>query len=195
MNQPSHEALKKPERRSFFARVAAVLIGAIVTIFPFASGWAVVVHPLRRRDEGTTGDGDELADFVRICPLESVPADGIPHPFVVTDDVVDAWTRIPKQRVGEVFLARTDADGKSTVNALSATCPHLGCTVEWHGAEKEFECPCHESGFAPDGTKLFGPSLRGLDPLDVKVMGEDGAEEVWIRYEAFRAGIAERIPV
>jgi Rieske Fe-S protein len=195
MSQPLHDAPKEPERRSFFACLAAIVAGGILTIFPFAAGWAVVADPLRRREDAAGDGGDDLAGLVRICPLDSVPADGVPHPFVVTADVVDAWTRNPNQRVGEVFLARTDAGGKPTVSALSATCPHLGCTVEWHGAENEFECPCHESGFAPDGKKLFGPSLRGLDPLDVKVVGEDGAMEVWVRYEAFRAGIAERIPV
>ncbi len=195
MNEPPNDAPKAPERRSFFARVAAVAVGGIVAVFPFAAGWAVVADPLRRRKDGAAPDGDELAGFVRICPLESVPADGLPHPFVVTSDVVDAWTRTPNQRIGEVFLSRADADGESTVTALSATCPHLGCTVEWDGPATEFECPCHESGFAPDGKKLFGPSLRGLDPLDVKLTGEDGAKEVWVRYEAFRAGIAERIPV
>jgi Rieske Fe-S protein len=136
-----------------------------------------------------------MAGLVRICPLESVPADGVPHPFVVVADVVDAWTRAAGQRIGEVFLTRSEKDGKPHVIAFTATCPHLGCTVEFDATAGHYECPCHESGFAVDGKKLFGPSLRGLDPLDVKLKGDGGAEEVWVRFEAFRAGIAERIPV
>jgi Rieske Fe-S protein len=67
--------------------------------------------------------------------------------------------------------------------------------VEFDSGEGQFECPCHESGFAKDGKKLFGPSLRGLDPLEVKLIDQDGTQEVWVAFERFRAGVAERIPV
>jgi Rieske Fe-S protein len=113
----------------------------------------------------------------------------------VTTDLVDAWTHATGQRVGSVFLARTDAEGKPQVTALSATCPHLGCAVEFDTGDNQFECPCHESGFRNDGAKLFGPSLRGLDPLEVKLIDRDGTQEVWVSYQRFRAGVAERIPV
>jgi Rieske Fe-S protein len=195
MNPASASPPNNPERRSFFARVGALVIGGIVTVFPFAAGWAVVSDPLRRRKGGDAAGDDDMAGFVRIGALDSVPADGNPHAFVVVADVVDAWTRAANQRIGEVFLTRSDAGGKRNVIAFTATCPHLGCTVEYDGAAGQFACPCHESGFAKDGKKLFGPSLRGLDPLDVKLTGEDAAQEVWVRFEAFRAGIAERIPV
>jgi Rieske Fe-S protein len=110
-------------------------------------------------------------------------------------DVADAWTRTAGQRIGSVFLARTEADGKPRVTAFTATCPHLGCAVEFDAAGDRFECPCHESAFARDGRKLFGPSLRGLDPLDVKLVDDQGTQEIWVGFQRFRAGIAERIPV
>jgi Rieske Fe-S protein len=195
MSSPSNNQPHESERRSFLVRVGAVIIGAIVTLFPFAAGWAVVTYPLRRKKADNAASNDDMAGFLRICPLESVPADGVPHPFAVVADVVNAWTRAADQRIGEVFLTRTDKDGKPNVIAFTATCPHLGCTVEFDAAKSEYECPCHVSGFAIDGKKLFGPALRGLDPLDVKLQGDGGGEEVWVRFEAFRAGIAERIPV
>jgi Rieske Fe-S protein len=65
--------------------------------------------------------------------------------------------------------------------------------VEFDDEAKRYECPCHESGFAKDGKKMFGPSLRGLDQLDMKLKGEADAREVWVRFERFRAGIAERV--
>jgi hypothetical protein len=37
--------------------------------------------------------------------------------------------------------------------------------------------------------------LRGLDPLEVKLAGEEGQEEVLVAFRRFRAGVAERIPV
>jgi menaquinol-cytochrome c reductase iron-sulfur subunit len=183
------------QRRSFLTRVAAIIVGGIVAVFPFAAGWGVLVDPLKRRHSGAAdGNEDETSGLVRICPLESLPADGMPHDFIVTTDVVDAWTRAVNQRIGEVFLTRTDVGGKPQVKAFTAACPHLGCSVEFDAEDGRFECPCHVSGFGADGQKLFGPSLRGLDELDVKLVPKNGAEQVWVRYQSFRPGIAERIP-
>lgn len=190
----SPHAPQQSERRSFFARFGAIGFGTIVAAFPFAAGWSVVTSPLRRGN-AQANTGDEDAGFVRICPLDSLPADGVPHPFPVAKDVVDAWTRSPNQRIGEVFLSRTDVDGKPQLLAFTATCPHLGCAVEFDGADDRYECPCHESGFAKNGEKLFGPSLRGLDSLEWKIKEVDGPKEIWVRYEQFRTGIAEKEPI
>jgi menaquinol-cytochrome c reductase iron-sulfur subunit len=181
------------ERRSFLSTCGAIGAGTLVAAFPFAAGWRVVTAPGRSNTDSSEAGGDE--GFVRVCPLDAVAADGTPHAFPVVADVVDAWTRAPNQRIGEVFLSRSDKDGKPHVLALTAACPHLGCAVEFSGANGQFECPCHASGFAKDGKKLFGPSLRGLDELDVKLEEQGGATEVWVRFERFRAGVAERIPV
>jgi nitrite reductase/ring-hydroxylating ferredoxin subunit len=184
------------ERRSFLARFTAALIGGLLVLFPFAAGGGVLFHPLRRRRKPSEpAEALDTTRFVRITALDALPADGLPHEFVVTADVADAWTRAAGQRIGSVFLARTEADGKPQVKAFTATCPHLGCAVEFDAAEERFECPCHESGFAKDGQKLFGPSLRGLDPLEVKLVDAGGSQEVWVDFQRFRAGVAERIPI
>jgi nitrite reductase/ring-hydroxylating ferredoxin subunit len=172
----------------------ALFVGGIVTIFPFAAGSGVLLDPLRRR-RAAGDDSSEIAGFSRVCPLNALPADGTPQQFVVYSAVSDAWTRATNQRVGSVFLSRTDADGKSTVTAFTATCPHLGCAVEFNANEDRFQCPCHESGFGTDGKKLFGPSLRGLDPLQVKLLESGGETDVLVAFRRFRAGVAERIPV
>jgi nitrite reductase/ring-hydroxylating ferredoxin subunit len=184
------------ERRSFLTRFSAAVVGGILVLFPFAAGWGVLLHPLRNRNKRSgTDDALDRARFVRICALEALPADGVPHEFVVTADVADAWTRAAGQRIGAVFVARSEAAGKPQVTAFTATCPHLGCAVEFDPAENRFECPCHESAFAKDGQKLFGPSLRGLDPLEVKLVDDKGTQEIWVDFQRFRAGIAERIPI
>jgi Rieske Fe-S protein len=187
-------ATNASERRSFLTRALAVLVGSLVAIFPFAAGSGVLLNPLRRK-RSTDDDESDAAGFIRVCPLSALPPDGSPHQFVVTTDVTDAWTRAQNQRVGSVFLSRTDSDGKPQVTAFTSTCPHLGCAVEFDAGQDLFECPCHESGFSKDGAKLFGPSLRGLDPLAVKLAGEEGQEEVLVAFRRFRAGVAERIPV
>jgi len=179
-----------PERRSFLAVVGALLVGGIVTLFPFVAGWGVFFHPLRRRNS----DDGELR-FVRVGPLDLVPADGVPHQFALSADMADAWTRRPAQRVGTVFLSRTDAPAGPQVTALSSVCPHLGCAVDYIPKDGQFECPCHASAFAKDGAKLFGPSLRGLDPLPVKLVDANEQQEIWVAFEQFRPGIAERVPI
>jgi Rieske Fe-S protein len=176
-------------------RLAALIAGGIVAIFPFAAGWGVLFDPLRRNRLNTNGEGSATAGFTRICSLDALTADAPPRAFAVTTDVVDAWTHASRQRVGSVFLVRTEAEGKPRVAAFSATCPHLGCAVEFDSGDDQFECPCHESGFGKNGAKLFGPSLRGLDALEVKLIDRDGTQEVWVAYQRFRAGVAERIPV
>ena len=67
--------------------------------------------------------------------------------------------------VGSAWLRRDD-QGK--VIALSAQCPHLGCSIGYDGDGKRFRCPCHKSAFKPSGERESGPSRRGLDPLPVE---------------------------
>lgn len=183
------------QRRSFFGQLAAVVCGGLVTLFPFAAGLGVVLDPLRRKGQAAGTAGAELAGFTRICPLDALADDGKPREFVVKSDLVDAWSRSPAQRVGAVFLTRSDAGGQTQVTALSASCPHLGCAVNFVSADDQYACPCHESGFSKSGEKLFGPSLRGLDSLEVKVVESAGTQEIWVAFKRYRAGVAERIAV
>lgn len=51
----------------------------------------------------------------------------------------------------------------SAANLLRPTaprCPHLGCALRWNKAEHSWDCPCHGSRFAADGTLLEGPAQR-----------------------------------
>lgn len=45
----------------------------------------------------------------------------------------------------------------------SASCTHLGCVVHWNSVEQCWDCPCHGSQFAPDGTALNGPAVAPLE--------------------------------
>jgi Rieske Fe-S protein len=192
-NGDAAQSVDADARRSFLVRFAASVIGVVASLFPFAVGAGVLFHPLRRGQKAAGGTQTDTRGMVRICPLESLPADEMPHQFVVTADMVDAWTRATGQRVGSVFLTRVDTEGNPQITAFTATCPHLGCAVEFSTAEDRFECPCHESGFAKDGEKLFGPSLRGLDRLEAKIIEKDGANDVWVAFQRFRAGVKNRI--
>jgi glycine/D-amino acid oxidase-like deaminating enzyme/nitrite reductase/ring-hydroxylating ferredoxin subunit len=63
---------------------------------------------------------------------------------------------------GEHCAAYRDENG--LLRMVSALCPHRGCTVGFNDAEKTWECPCHGSRFATDGTLLQGPALEPLAP-------------------------------
>ena len=41
-------------------------------------------------------------------------------------------------------------------------CTHLGCVLVFDGAEQTWDCPCHGSRFADDGTVISGPAVRPL---------------------------------
>ena len=66
------------------------------------------------------------------------------------------------ERQGEKLAAYVDQSGELQVR--SAKCTHLGCTVGWNPAEETFDCPCHGSRFAPDGSVVNGPAARPLPP-------------------------------
>lgn len=42
------------------------------------------------------------------------------------------------------------------------TCPHMGCALRWNAAEQSWDCPCHGSRFAADGTVLDNPASGDL---------------------------------
>jgi glycine/D-amino acid oxidase-like deaminating enzyme/nitrite reductase/ring-hydroxylating ferredoxin subunit len=63
---------------------------------------------------------------------------------------------------GEGTAVYKDADGE--IHAVSATCTHQGCTVGFNASEATWDCPCHGSRFATDGTVIQGPAAKNLPP-------------------------------
>lgn len=190
--QPTANEPPKPEytqdappspRRNFIVEVFAFGLGAVVGLVPLAVGIVTYLNPLRSKDKGGAGEGD----FVRITTLDSVPPDGRPYRFPVIKQREDAWSVYPDSRVGSIYLRRTSADELPT--AYSATCPHLGCSIDFKPEEDLLLCPCHNSKFLVDGARMSpatSPSPRDMDELQVEVRNEN---EVWVDYQKFRGGI------
>src|SRR3954451_5323253 len=87
------------DRRNFLVKAGAVVIGGIVSVVPFVIGLAAALDPLRRKSDS--------GNFVRIAPLDAVPADGVPRRFAVLADRTDAWTKFPNEPIGSIYLRRT----------------------------------------------------------------------------------------
>lgn len=184
MQPPSPEQPSSPPRRSFVKKVAAGIIGGLITLVPGLAGLMVIFDPVKRKSAVGTGE-------ILVARLSALPADGVPRRFSVIMDRVDAWNTYKNVPVGGVFLRRT-ADNK--VTALNASCPHAGCSVSFSGAEEKFVCPCHDSLFEQDGAIATesSPSPRGLDSLTAEVRNEN---EVWVKFENFQPGHKEKVPV
>jgi Rieske Fe-S protein len=56
-------------------------------------------------------------------------------------------------------------DKSGSLHLHSAACTHLGCHVHWNSLEVCWDCPCHGSHFAVDGTALNGPAIAPLAKL------------------------------
>ncbi len=189
-------------RRGFMIKFWAAAIGGLVGLVPFVTGTLFFLDPLlRKRDSDAEGAGadsekrpsavekDEEGFIKMTITADDLPDDGTPQSYPVKDDIVDAWNKFLDQKIGSVWL-RKGSDGK--VLCLSTICPHLGCAVEFRNAEKNFFCPCHTSAFDLEGSKLNQIPPRGMDPLEFKIKN---GNEIWIKYEKFRAAEKEQIPV
>ncbi len=57
-------------------------------------------------------------------------------------------------------------DGK--IYGVKPVCTHLGCLLNWNGADKTWDCPCHGSRFNYDGKNLYDPAIEPLEKVEVQ---------------------------
>jgi glycine/D-amino acid oxidase-like deaminating enzyme/nitrite reductase/ring-hydroxylating ferredoxin subunit len=61
---------------------------------------------------------------------------------------------------GKLTAVRRDEQGN--LHALAGRCTHQGCAVAFNDDEQSWDCPCHGSRFALDGSVLNGPATEPL---------------------------------
>jgi menaquinol-cytochrome c reductase iron-sulfur subunit len=173
----------EPDRRGFLKKAATCVLGALSILGPIGAAIGVIFDPLRR-------NAKSAAMEVQVTNLAFLPADGIPRKFSIVASRVDAWNKTAPKPIGAVYLRRVV--GKP-IQALNVVCPHAGCFVDYAPTKHNFLCPCHNSAFELDGSITPGQSVspRGLDTLAVEVRNDS---EVWVKFQNFRAGVAEKIP-
>lgn len=184
MSKDELQASGGSDRRTFVRGLLAMITGTLALLGPLLGGLAVILEPLRQKKHNQAGG------FIKVGQLASLPKNGLPKKYDILSDRQDAWNSYPNVAVGSIYLRRTEDD---RITALNIICPHAGCFVQVDQGQKQFNCPCHHSQFKLDGTKsnADNPSPRGMDPLDVEIRNGD---EIWVHYQSFKTGVAERIP-
>lgn len=106
----------------------------------------------------------EEADFVKVIEFDKVS--NVPTSVKFQVHVVDGWYEHDPEIEAWIYK-----DENNNVVALSPTCKHLGCRVEWNGSPahpEEFFCPCHGAHYTRLG-KALAVANQPLDQFTVRV--------------------------
>jgi cytochrome b6-f complex iron-sulfur subunit len=57
--------------------------------------------------------------------------------------------------------------------AMSATCTHLSCTVQYRDDLRQVWCACHNGKYDLNGRNISGPPPRPLEDFEVQVRGDE----------------------
>lgn len=90
---------------------------------------------------------------------------------VDVDDIPRGEGRVVRRGAKKVAVYR---DEQGNVHERSAVCTHLKCVVEWNGAEKSWDCPCHGSRFDPYGEVINGPAMSALQEVESESSARSG---------------------
>jgi len=144
--------------------VAGMLIADLIVTG--SSQWEDIYSPARKIHKN-------LGEYVseNITPLKNFAE------YLSANEIAS----VDRLRPGEGCLVRSGLqkvaacrDQKGQLHLHSASCTHLGCVVHWNSLEQCWDCPCHGSQFAPDGTALNGPAVSPL--ADVEKLHHQAAE-------------------
>ena len=174
-NQNFSASGSPPEnRRSFLGAllgVGSVVVGALLSVplIRFA-----LFPLLRRTTELKSSPVGALSEFSSLTE---------PVMRTIQIEQVDGWRKAISEKA--VYVTK---DAKGNLRVLTSVCPHLGCTVPWNKEKSQFICPCHGAMFTPDGTRISGPSERGMDTLEASVL--DG--QLSVRFQYFRQLVPDK---
>jgi menaquinol-cytochrome c reductase iron-sulfur subunit len=161
-------------RRSFLAAllgIGSVLVSGLLSV-PLIR---FVLFPLlRRTTELKSSPVGALSEFSSLNG---------PVMRTIQIEQVDGWRKTISEKA--VYITK-DVQGKLRV--LTSICPHLGCTVPWNKEKNQFICPCHGATFTAEGTRVSGPSQRGMDTLEASE--QDG--QLVVKFQYFRQLVADK---
>ncbi len=160
-------------RRSFFVK-ATMLISSFIGLSLSVPLVGYLISPALSR---------KPKQWVAVGKVSELPSNE-PTALDYKVTVKDGWQK--SQAVKGIWVVKRSEDD---VTVYSPICPHLGCGYRWSHQNRLFQCPCHGSKYALDGTVKGGPAPRPLDTLPSKV--EDG--ELLVLYKEFKSGLPEKV--
>jgi menaquinol-cytochrome c reductase iron-sulfur subunit len=175
VTQISTTAEPSPQnRRSFLGALVAlgsVFVGALLSVplIRFA-----IFPIIRRTTDLKSSRVGSLSEFSSLTE---------PALRTIQIEQIDGWRKTVSEKV--VYITK---DQRNQLSVLSSICPHLGCTVPWNKEKKQFICPCHGGTFSVDGSRVSGPSQRGMDTLETSV--QDG--QLLVRFQYFRQLVSDK---
>jgi len=161
-------------RRSFLGALVAlgsVFVGALLSVplIRFA------IFPLiRRTTDLKNSPVGSLSEFNSLTE---------PAMRTIQIEQIDGWRKTVSEKI--VYVTKGQ---RNQICVLTSICPHLGCTVPWNKEKKQFICPCHGGTFSADGSRVSGPSQRGMDTLETSV--QDG--QLLVRFQYFRQLVSDK---
>jgi Rieske Fe-S protein len=140
--------------------VITVKAAVVATNSPIVDTLALqeVYEPTRKTPSG-------IGNFIRenLTAVQNFAEYLAPGELKSFDDLRPGQGAIVRQGLTKIAAYR-DKDG--TRHGRSAACTHIGCHLHWNSFETCWDCPCHGSQFAVDGTALNAPAVSAL--ADVK---------------------------
>jgi glycine/D-amino acid oxidase-like deaminating enzyme/nitrite reductase/ring-hydroxylating ferredoxin subunit len=120
--------------------------------------WQEVYEPTRKTPAG-------IRNFLRenVTAIRNLAEYLAPGQLDSLDKLEPGQGAIVRQGLTKIAAYR-DKDG--ALYTRSAACTHIGCHLHWNSFETCWDCPCHGSQFAIDGTALNAPAISAL--TDVK---------------------------
>lgn len=124
-----------------------------------SSPWREVYEPSRKPAKSIVNYVSE-----NVTALKNFAEYLLPAELDSVDELEPGQGGILRDGLSRLAVCR---DQEGTLHVRSAVCTHLGCHVNWNATEQCWDCPCHGSQFAPDGSVLNGPALSPLPQADV----------------------------
>ena len=141
--------------------VASLLIPAL--IMDGGSPWEELYDPSRKAPSA-------IKNFIteNVTAVKNFAEYVAPGELKSVDELKPGQGAIVREGLTKVAAYR---DEQGRLHRRSAACTHVGCHVHWNSLECCWDCPCHGSHFAVDGTALNAPAVAPLAPLS----GETGS--------------------
>ena len=139
--------------------VAGAMINAALILGELAP-WVEVYDPSRKTPSA-------IGNFLKenVTAVKNFAEYLAPGELSDTSELKFGEGAIIRQGLSKIAAYR---DENGALHASSAACTHIGCHLHWNSFETCWDCPCHGSQFAADGTALNAPAVKSLDKADLK---------------------------